>query len=144
MLIVMASKQLLLIDDNEDNQLLVKFALETYTDWNIIIASDGIEGITKAESERPDVILLDYIMPDLDGLAVYEILKSNLFTCSIPIIFMTAMVQSKILNRLENTMAEGIITKPFDSLNLHSQIVKFCQWEFASNKYSLRENNKAA
>ena len=144
MLITMAFKQLLLIDDNEDNQLLVKFTLEMNTDWKILIASDGIEGITKAESERPDVILLDYIMPDLDGLAVYEVLKSNLFTCSIPIIFMTAMVQSKILNRLENTMAEGIITKPFDSLNLHSQIVKFCQWEFASNKYSLRENNKAA
>jgi CheY-like chemotaxis protein len=140
----MASKQLLLIDDNEDNQVLVKFALETHTDWNIIIASNGIEGITKAELKRPDVILLDYIMPDLDGITVCEILKSNLFTCSIPIIFMTAMVHSEILNRLKNTMVEGIITKPFDPINLHSQIVKFCQWEFALHKYSLRENHEAA
>lgn len=140
----MASKQLLLIDDNEDNRVLIEFALELNTDWKILIASDGIEGITKAESERPDVILLDYIMPDLDGLTVCEILKSNLFTCSIPIVFITAMVHPEIMTRLETTLAEGIITKPFDPMNLHSQIDKICQGEFLQSKYSLRENYEAA
>ena len=127
----MATKQLLLIDDHKDTQTLIKFVLQTNTDWKIIVASDGVEGITKAELERPDVILLDFMMPDLDGLAVYEILKSNLFTGSIPIIFTTAMVHPKAIARLENTQAKGIITKPFDFLNLHLQIAKICQWEFA-------------
>lgn len=140
----MATRQLLLIDDNQDNQFLVKTALEINTGWKILTASDGIEGITKAESSRPDAIILDFVMPGLDGLTVCEILKSNLFTCSIPIIFMTAMVQSQVLTRLENSLAKGTITKPFDPMNLHSQIVNICQWELAQHQYNLRMNDKAA
>lgn len=130
----MATKQLLLIDDNEDNRMLVKFALEMYTGWQISTANDGIEGITKAEAERPDVILLDLLMPGLDGLTVYEILKSNLFTCTIPIIFMTALTQDKILAHLETTLAEGTITKPFDAINLDMQIAKLCEWELVDHR----------
>ena len=122
----MANKQLLIIDDNEDSRILVKFALEMNQKWQVSTAKDGIEGITKAETERPDVILLDFIMPNLDGLSVYEVLKSNLFTCSIPIIFMTAMTQNKILTRLENTLAEAVITKPFDLFQLDSLLLKAC------------------
>ncbi len=127
--IEMTSKQLLIIDDNEDNRILVKLALEMNQDWSISTAIDGIEGITKAELERPDVILLDLLMPGLDGLTVYEVLKSNLFTCTIPIIFMTAFTQEKMLCELEKTLAEGVITKPFDVVNLDSQIAKICEWE---------------
>lgn len=125
----MNSKQLLIIDDNEDNRILVKLALEMNPGWSISTASDGIDGITKAELERPDVILLDLLMPGLDGLTVYEVLKSNLFTCTIPIIFMTAFTQEKVLGELEKTLAEGVITKPFDVVNLDSQIAKICEWE---------------
>ena len=130
----MATKQLLLIDDNEDNRTLVKFALETYTGWEVSTASDGIKGITKAELERPDVILLDLLMPGLDGLTVYEVLKSNLFTCTIPIIFMTALTQEKVLAELETTLAEGVITKPFDVINLDSQIAEICDWEIVDHQ----------
>ena len=126
----MADKRLLLVDDNEDNQILVKIALEEMNmGWEVLLASDGIEGITKAESERPDAILLDVIMPDLDGLEVYSILQTNLLTCSIPIVFLTAMVQAEITARLENTLAAGIITKPFDLFTLDSQILKLCKLE---------------
>ena len=125
----MATKRLLFIDDDEDNRTLVKFALERETDWEVLTASDGIEGITKAETERPDVILLDFILPGLDGLVVLDLLKSNLFTCSIPIIFLTAMVQNKVISQLDNTLAVGIITKPFEVINLDSQIAQICQWD---------------
>ena len=128
----MVTKRLLLIDDNEDNRTLVKFTLEMNTDWEVITAIDGIEGITKAEIERPDVILLDLIMPDLDGLTVCEVLKSNLFTCTIPIIFITAWTQEKVLSEIETTLAEGVIIKPFDIVNLDSQIAKMCNWELVS------------
>ena len=128
----MVARYLLYIDDNEDSRILVKFALESQTNWEVLTACDGIEGITKAETERPDVILLDFLMPNLDGLAVLEVLKSNLFTCSIPVIFVTAMVETKSLFILENTLAEGVITKPFDVVNLDSQISEICQWETIS------------
>lgn len=127
----MTTKQLLVIDDNEDNRILVKFALEAHTDWQVSTAINGIEGISKAEIDRPDVILLDFLMPDLDGLAVYEILKSNLFTCTIPIIFITALTQEELFSQLETTLAEGIIIKPLDIISLDSQIAKMCDWQLA-------------
>ena len=68
-------------------------------------------------------------MPGLDGLAVLDVLKSNLFTCSIPVIFLTAMVQNRVISRLDNTLASGIIAKPFDIISLDSQIAEICQWE---------------
>ena len=129
----MTARHLLLIDDNEDNRILVKFALERKTDWEVLTACSAVEGITKAETERPDVILLDFIMPDLDGIAVLDVLKSNLFTCSIPVIFITAMVQTDLLSRLQNSLAVGVITKPFNIINFDSQIAKICLWELVGN-----------
>ena len=123
------SKRLLLVDDDEDNRILVEFALEYKTNWETSTASNGMEGIIKAETENPDVILLDLVMPDSDGLSVCKIIKSNLFTCTIPIIFITAMVQTQVISQLENTLAVGIITKPFDVVNLDCQIAKMCGWE---------------
>ncbi len=137
----MANKRLLLIDDNEDNRTLVKFALETNPDWVVLTAANRVEGIAKAESTRPDVILLDFIMPDLDGLTVYEILKNNLFTCSIPVVFITAMTQTMVLDRLETTLAEGIITKPFDVVNLDSQITKICHWDLATDDFAVKRRS---
>ena len=128
----MAARRLLLIEDNEDCTTLIKLALKSQTDWKVSTASNGLDGIAKAETERPDAILLDLVMPDLDGLTVCEILKYNLFTCTIPVIFITAMVEENILARLENTLTAGIITKPFDITNLDLEIAKMCQWKINS------------
>ena len=125
----MGTKRLLLIDDNKDNRMLIKSAIEVTSNWKVSIAEDGIEGVTKAEFERPDAILLDFVMPGLDGFTVYNILKSNLFTRTIPIIFITAIGLDAVLARLETTSAKGIITKPLDTINLHSQIAEICQWK---------------
>ena len=125
----MGVKQLLLIDDNKDNQTLIKTAIETTSNWKVSVAEDGVEGVTIAELERPDAILLDLVMPDLDGFTVYNILKSNLFTSTIPIIFITGVALERVLERLETTSAAGIIIKPFDSINLRSQIAQMCQWK---------------
>ena len=71
-------------------------------------------------------------MPDMDGLTVCEVLKSNLFTYTIPVIFITAMVAPTVLAQLEATLAVGTIIKPFDVTNLDSEIAKMCQWEINS------------
>ena len=125
----MGVKQLLLIDDNKDNQTLVKTAIEATSNWKVSVAEDGVEGVTIAEFERPDAILLDFVMPGLDGFTVYNILKSNLFTRAIPIIFITGVALERVLERLETTSAAGIIIKPFDTINLRSQIAQMCQWK---------------
>ena len=129
----MTTRRVLVIEDNKDNRILVKFALESVVNWKVLMASNGVDGIIKAETEPLDLILLDYIMPDLDGLAVLDILKSNSFTCSIPVIFTTAMVKPELLCQLKNTLAIGIITKPFNIINFDSQIAEICQWDKFNN-----------
>ncbi|MGL6344653.1 MAG: response regulator [Waterburya sp.] len=137
----MNSIKLLLIDDNEDNRALIKIALEIATNWEIITASSGIEGINKAKSEIPDIILLDLIMPDLDGLTVHNLLKQNLFTCTIPIIFVTAMVNDKVISELEDANVNGIITKPLNPNSLASDISKMCDWHLFSDLKKNRLKN---
>lgn len=125
----MGSKRLLLIDDNTDNQILIKTAIENNSNWKVSVAANGIQGVIKAEFERPDAILLDFVMPDLDGFTVYNILKSNLYTRTIPIIFITGVALEQVVARLKTTSAEGIIVKPLNTINLHSQIAQMCQWQ---------------
>jgi CheY-like chemotaxis protein len=133
--------KLLLIDDNEDNRTLTKLSLELTTNWEILTASNGIEGISTAESELPDVILLDLIMPEIDGLTVFEVLKQNLVTRQIPIIIVTAMVNSKVLTELRDSGVDGIITKPINTVTLPADIAKMCHWNSFVERKKNRVNN---
>lgn len=120
----MKLKSLLIIDDNDDYNTLVKIVLELNTGWKIITASKGKEGITKAKLQQPDVILLDMVMPELNGLDVYKLLKSNWSTCSIPIIFLTAMVMTKEIINSQITEDVQIIIKPFDIMELENEVIQ--------------------
>ena len=122
----MTSISLLAIDDNDDYVSLLKFFLELNTDWKIITALNGIEGIAKARREQPDLILLDIAMPILNGVTVYEMLKCDLTTCSLPVIFITAMVGVEKTVRLEVGEDVKVITKPMDLTVLKYQISDLC------------------
>ena len=119
----MSFQSLLLIDDNDDFITLVKLFLEFETDWRIITALDGKEGITKAQKLQPDLILLDMAMPILDGIAVYKMLKSNRATHSIPTVFLTAMIgMEKVVQSRVNIDVE-VITKPMNIMLLENRII---------------------
>jgi CheY-like chemotaxis protein len=125
------SKSVLIIDDEEDVRAITQMGLEMATDWNIMIASSGQEGLFIAETEQPEVILLDWMMPDWDGQETLNQLKANQKTAQIPVILMTAKEQSalnlkgpsqtttKVKNQLEII---GVITKPFRPLQLSKEI----------------------
>jgi CheY-like chemotaxis protein len=119
----MSKTTVLIIDDNQDFQILVKFVLEQDTSWKVLTALTGEEGIALAQSYHPDVILLDIAMPELDGFDVYRSLKFHSSTRSIPIIFMTAIIGME--KEIEQRTAKDIkiITKPFNVLTLESQII---------------------
>ena len=123
------TKRILFIDDEEDIQTLARFCLELETNWELITASNGHEGIAMAEREQPDAILLDVMMPDLDGLQTLEKLRNNPKTRDIPAIFLTAKVQASDRRRFYAAGAVGVINKPFDSLTLASQIAGFLGWK---------------
>ena len=119
-------RSLLVIDDNDNFIILVKLFLELDTDWKIITALDGKEGIAKARLEQPDLILLDVAMPRLDGIAVYKMLKSERATRSIPIVFLTAMIgMEKVVQSQVDTDVE-VITKPMSIIFLKDRITDLC------------------
>ncbi|WP_026102444.1 response regulator [Pleurocapsa sp. PCC 7319] len=124
----MSAKRILFIDDEEDIKTLARFCIELESDWQLITASSGAEGIAIAETEQPDAILLDVMMPELDGLQTLEKLQLNPKTKKIPTIFITAKAQASDRRRFYAAGAKGVINKPFDSLTLASQIAGFLAW----------------
>lgn len=124
----MARKRVLFIDDEEDIRTLASFCLESEAGWQMLSASNGIEGITMAQNEQPDVILLDAMMPDLDGLQTIAQLQVNPATQQIPVIFVTAKVQASDRRNFYAAGAKGVINKPFDAITLASQISGFLGW----------------
>ena len=125
----MSAKRILFIDDEEDIKTLAQFCLESEAGWSMLSASGGIEGIKIAETEQPDAILLDAMMPEVDGLQTLQRLLLNPNTKQIPTIFITAKAQASDRRRFYNAGAKGVINKPFDSLTLASQISGFLGWK---------------
>lgn len=124
----MGAKKILFIDDEKDIKILAQFCLESEAGWLMIGASSGLEGIAIAEKEQPDAILLDAMMPELDGIQTIAKLQNNSQTKNIPIIFITAKAQASDRRKFYNVGAKGVINKPFDSLTLASQISGFLGW----------------
>jgi CheY-like chemotaxis protein len=125
----MTNKRILLIDDETDIHQIAQIGLSLESGWEMIAASSGHEGIAIATSEHPDAILLDVMMPDLDGLATLEQLQTRPETQDIPVIFLTAKAQTADRRKFYAAGAQGVILKPFDPITLASQIAGFLSWK---------------
>jgi len=124
----MTKKQVLVIDDNPDIQSLLQIILEELAGWNVLTATSGIEGIAKAMEENPDAILLDVMMPYLDGIETFKKLQENGKTQKIPTIFLTARVMVNEQEYLSNLGVKGIIIKPFNPDILAQNICDLLDW----------------
>ncbi len=125
----MNNKHILLIDDEETIQEVVQLGIEIEFGWQVSLASSGSEGIALAQGQQPDAILLDVMMPDMDGMSTLLKLKANPKTQSIPVIFLTAKLQAMDKNQFLQIGVAGVITKPFNSMTLASQIARILEWE---------------
>ncbi len=124
----MTPKRVLIIDDEESIQTVVQFGLKIAAGWEVLVASSGREGIARAQADRPDMILLDVMMPEMDGLATFQSLCQNAKTRSIPVILLTAKAQASEKRIFDTVGVNGVITKPFNSLDLAEQICKILNW----------------
>lgn len=124
----MSSKRVLIIDDEETIQTVVQFGVRMSAGWDVLSASSGSNGIQTAKTERPDVILLDVMMPDMDGITTFKILQSDPATERIPVIFLTAKAQTSEKRQFQDLGVSGVITKPFNALELPDQITKILHW----------------
>jgi two-component system OmpR family response regulator len=114
--------RLLHIDDESDIREVVKVSLELVGGFEVDLAVSGAEGLVKARNQKPDIILLDIMMPGLDGPATLRALREDPQTSEIPAIFMTAKVQVHEVAQFMALGALGVIPKPFDPMTLPDQI----------------------
>ena len=112
----------LIVDDEDDIREVARMSLELIAGWTVSVAECGADAIERARALAPDVILLDVMMPDLDGVATLQILTDDPATCNIPVIFLTAKAQVGERRRLEEAGACGLIGKPFDPMNLAQEV----------------------
>ncbi len=113
--------KVLVVDDDPSIQRLVVLTFEM-EGWDVVIADDGIAGLAAARSEAPDAILLDVMMPKMDGLSVAAELKANPDTARIPVVLLSAKAQANDLGAGMDAGADEYVTKPFDPLELLDRV----------------------
>jgi len=117
-------KKILIIEDEAELVKLIELRLKA-SNFEVISALDGEEGLKKAQSENPDLILLDIVMPKIDGYMVCRHLKDDPKTQRIPIIIITASGGKNLQQRSRDAGADGLVIKPFEAEDLLSKISNF-------------------
>jgi CheY-like chemotaxis protein len=118
----MKTKKVLIVDDEDDIREVAQMSLELVGGWEVIAVSSGDVATRTAAAERPDVILLDVMMPGLDGPQTLQRLRTDPRTSDIPVIFLTAKVQTSERRLLQDLGVQGLISKPFDPMTLADQV----------------------
>jgi two-component system OmpR family response regulator len=119
--------RILYIDDEADIREVAQMALELDPGFDVRTCASGAEGIDVARAWSPDLILLDVMMPLMDGPAVLGHLRAAPQTAAIPVVFITARTQVKEVDALRTLGARGVLAKPFDPMALAEQARAFLQ-----------------
>jgi CheY-like chemotaxis protein len=118
----MSEIRILHVDDEPDIRELVDMALALNPDFRVRTSSSGAEAIKTAAEWSPYLILLDVMMPGMDGPTTLMKLRNNHQTSGIPVVFMTARAQAREIEQFISMSAQGVISKPFDPMTLASQV----------------------
>ena len=118
----MSLRKVLLVDDEADIRLIAEISLSSLGGWEVLQAGSGREALELASRERPDLILLDVMMPGMDGMTTLQKLREQEHGRTTPVIFMTARVQKSEVDRLLALGVRGLIPKPFDPMTLPAEI----------------------
>jgi CheY-like chemotaxis protein len=117
-----ALSRILMVEDEPDIQVVAQIALETVGGFQVEMCSSGREALDRVLPCAPDLILMDVMMPGMDGPTTLQSLRANPATAAFPVIFMTAKVQPQEIARFIELGALGVIAKPFDPMTLASAI----------------------
>jgi len=122
------ARKIMIIDDEDDIREVAALSLESVAGWEVIRASSGAQGIARAAEQHPDAILLDVMMPGMDGPTTFQELRKNPATARIPVLLLTAKVQGNDQRRFADLGVEAVLFKPFDPLKLSTQIANALGW----------------
>jgi CheY-like chemotaxis protein len=110
--------KVLIVDDEPDIRRIARLGLSRVGGMEVVEATNGVEALAKAKEEKPDAVLLDVMMPGLDGPSTLARLREDPATAGVPVVFLTAKAITAELDRLRSLGAAGVLTKPFDPMTL--------------------------
>lgn len=139
--------KILIVDDNKENIDLIAYFLKPQS-YQIFTAMDGVEALTQVENIKPDIILLDIMLPKMDGFQVCERIKKNVETRFIPVIMITALKELKDKIRSLEVGADDFISKPFENVELLTRVksllrIKRYHDQLEEKNLELKEKNEA-
>jgi CheY-like chemotaxis protein len=121
-------KRILIVDDEADIREVATMSLEAVGGFEVSVAADGAEAIERARSDAPDAILLDVMMPGMDGPTTFGRLQDDDATRDIPVILLTAKVQASDRRCFDALGVAGVLSKPFDPMDLPGQVAHALGW----------------
>jgi CheY-like chemotaxis protein len=122
----------LVVDDDDDIRDLTRTTLEVTAGWTVLTASGGAEAIEVSREHQPDAVLLDMMMPGMDGLTTFDNLQSDEKTRDIPVILFTAKVQVGDRQAWDGRAIRGAIAKPYDPMTLADEVAAMLSWAIVS------------
>jgi len=114
-------KTILIADDDEDLRLLVQVTLENPT-YRILTAEDGCQALDSVKQHRPDLLIIDWMMPGLNGCEAVAQLRQNPHTATIPVVMLTAKDGPEAQEQMDSLALAGYLTKPFSPLALIKKV----------------------
>jgi two-component system OmpR family response regulator len=115
-------KHILCIDDEHDILEVAKMCLETVGGYTVTCIDSGTKALKQVQQSKPDLILVDYMMPEMDGPETLRELRFNMLLKNTPIVYMTARVQPKEVKEYLENGATAVIRKPFDPMTLSQEV----------------------
>lgn len=123
-----ATPRVLVVDDDDSVREVTQLALEAVGGWQVVPAGGGQEALDLARTDPPDAVLLDVMMPDLDGIATFRRLQADAATRDIPVVLLTAKVQVGDRQLWDDLPVRGVISKPFNPMTLADEVAALLGW----------------
>ena len=118
----MPINKVLLVDDDDDLRRVASISMRKVAGWEVLPASSGTQAVEIALENRPDLVLLDVMMPEMDGPMTLSAIRAEEALAELPVIFITARIQSSEIAELLALGVAGVIRKPFDPLTLAREV----------------------
>lgn len=122
------TRKILIIDDEDDIRELLQMSIEMSSGWTVMTAVSGADGIQIAAQAQPDAIILDVMMPEMDGPTTFKQLQQNSATQEIPVVLLTAKVQATEQPRFTQLGVKAVLSKLIDPLSFADRISEILGW----------------
>ncbi len=125
----MTTRDVLVVDDDDDVREITQLSLEAVAGWRVRAARSGAHALELLREELPEAVLLDVMMPGMDGPATFRAMQADPALSEVPVVFLTAKMQVGTPQPWDGLDVAGVISKPFDPMSLAAQVSALVGWE---------------